>query len=100
MNLLEYILYCKSNGKNPRGEYCRYFQLKYSSERVKESVPRHRDAMKNLVANVWLGVITREKVMHQAVCVQCGKVHLTDTSKKRILDQIKVINSVIEKGLS
>jgi hypothetical protein len=56
--------------------------------------------MKNLVANVWLGVITREKVMHQAVCVQCGKVHLTDTSKKRILDQIKVINSVIEKGLS
>jgi hypothetical protein len=92
MTLLEYILSCKQKGENPRGEYCRYFKLKYRSVIVKESVQRNRDAMKNLVANVWLGVITREKVMHQAVCVQCGKAHLTDTSKKRILDQIKIVN--------
>jgi hypothetical protein len=93
MSLVEYILYCKGKGENPRGEYCRYFQLKYSSIVVKESITRHRDAMKNLVANVWLGVKTRDKTIHQAVCVQCGKVHLTDTSKKRILDQIKIINN-------
>ena len=93
MTLIEYILFCKSKGKNPRGEYCRYFQLKYSSVVVKESIPRHRDAMKNLVANVWLGVKTRDKVLHQAVCAQCGKVHLTDTSRKRILNQIKIINN-------
>ena len=71
---------------------CQCVDVKLAISRIELTThkQRHRDPMKNLIANVIIGPLYgKPRVRWQATCNQCGKLYLVDDSQRKIKKLVK-----------